>query len=484
LIKTGDIIPLIEKVNSTLTCLRGRHKFFKCASVSCYFKCYDVYGDTSFFKEVVMADYKHLNLSQRIIIEHSLNGRLSFKAIGRDLKKSCTTISKEVKNRRNFKKIGAYGRAFNDCIHRFTCTFSGCCDNPACRNTFCKFCAHCHKVCTEYKKENCTLLASPPYVCNGCKKRKNCTLEKAIYSALDAQKEYELIRSESRQGIQISEEEALRLNAIISPLVAKGQSPHAICVNHMDELMCDERTIYNYIDNGILSVRNIDLPRKVRYSIRKPKKDSFKVDKHCRIGRTYDDFGLYMMEHPDTPITQMDSVEGRKGGKVLLSIHFTIPQLMLAYLRDANTSQSVIDVFNRLYLELRREVFITLFPLLLGDNGSEFSNPLALERDKQGNQRTKVFYCDPSAPYQKGAAENNHELIRRVIPKGTSLDYFIQDDITKMMNHINCYPRKNLGDKTPYEVFSTLYGADTLKKLGISFIPPDEVTLRPSLLKK
>lgn len=431
-----------------------------------------------------MANNKHLDLSQRIIIEQSLNKKLSFKTIGRDIDKNCTTISKEVKNRRQFKKTGAYGRPFNDCIYRFSCNLSGCCNNPACRNNFCKFCPDCHKVCSIYKKENCVLLNDPPYVCNGCDKRNNCTLEKALYSALAAQKEYELIRSEARQGVQISEEEAIRLNKIISPLVAKGQSPHAIYVNHIDELMCNERTIYNYINNGILSVKNIDLPRKVRYSIRKPKKDNFKVDKQCRLGRTYNTFCNYMQEHPDTSVIQMDTVEGRKGGKALLTIHFTIPQLMLAFIRDANTSQSVIDIINRLYLELRPDIFDELFPLLLVDNGSEFSNPLAIELDGQGNRRTRVYYCDPSAPYQKGALENNHELIRRIIPKGTSLDCFTQDDITKMMNHINCYPRRNLGNKTPYEVFTALYGEDVLKKLGISFILADEVTLRPSLLKK
>ena len=434
-------------------------------------------------KEVIMALKKHLTLSQRIIIEQSLNQSLSFKAIGRILEKDCTTISKEVVNHLEFRKSGGLGKAFNDCIHRFRCSISGSCNNPNCRNTFCKFCGMCHKVCKEYKKETCTLPKKPPYVCNGCGKRKNCTLEKSIYTASHAQQEYELIRSESRRGVQISEEEALRINAIISPLVIQGQSLHAICINHKDELMWDERTIYNYIDAGILTARNIDLPRKVRYSIRKPKKDAFKVDKQCRIGRTYKDFCSYMEEHPDTPIIQMDSVEGRKGGKVLLTIHFTIPQLMLAFLRDTNTSQSVIDIMNKLYLELRPDLFMALFPLLLGDNGSEFSNPHALEFDSQENQRTMVFYCDPCAPYQKGAAENNHELIRRVIPKGTSLDDFSQQDICKLMNHINCYPRKNLGEKTPFEVFATLYGEDVLRKMDISFIPADEVTLRPSLLK-
>ena len=150
----------------------------------------------------------------------------------------------------------------------------------------------------------------------------------------------------------------------------------------------------------------------------------------------------------------MDTLEGRKGGKVLLTLHFTVPQLMLAFIRDANTSQTVIDIFDWLYIKLHPDIFKNLFQVLLGDNGSEFSHPSAIEMDQSGAQRTRIFYCDPQAPYQKGAAENNHALIRRIIPKGSSLDDFTQEDINLMISHINSYRRPNLGDKTPYEVFS------------------------------
>jgi len=59
----------------------------------------------------------------------------------------------------------------------------------------------------------------------------------------------------------------------------------------------------------------------------------------------------------------------------------------------------------------------------------EFSNPFAIEFDKEGKRRTHIFYCDPSSPYQKGAAENNHELIRRIVPKGDSFNPYAQEDI-------------------------------------------------------
>ena len=179
--------------------------------------------------------------------------------------------------------------------------------------------------------------------------------------------------------------------------------------------MVSESTMYRLIDYGLFDAKNIDLPRKVRYARRKKKK-VYKVDKSCRLGRTYADYQLYIREHPDLPVTQIDSVEGRKGGKVLLTIHFVKAEFMLAYLRDHNDSQSVIDVFEQLYFELRPDRFMSLMPVLLGDNGSEFSNPKALESDRQGNHRTKVFYCDTSAPHQKGSAERNHEFIR-MFPK-------------------------------------------------------------------
>ena len=51
---------------------------------------------------------------------------------------------------------------------------------------------------------------------------------------------------------------------------------------------------------------------------------------------------------------------------------------MLAFLRDANTSKSVIDVYEELYYKLGGQDFRKLFPIILTDNGSEFSNPRVL----------------------------------------------------------------------------------------------------------
>lgn len=300
---------------------------------------------------------------------------------------------------------------------------------------------------------------------------------------MEAQKEYELTRSESRSGFAISETELEHLDSVVSPLLLKGQSVHHISQTHADSIMCSEKTLYTYIDNNLLSARNIDLPRKVRLRPRKSKPVALKVDKSCRVGRTWKDYCSYMALHPDTPVVQIDSVEGMKGGKVLLTIHFVNSSLMLAFLRDSNDSQSVIDIFDRLYLELRPDIFQDLFPVILADNGSEFSNPSRIEFDRQGNRRTHLFYCDPSAPYQKGAAENNHEFIRRIIPKGVDLALYSQEQISLMMSHIDSYLRKALGNKSPYDTFAFQYGIEPLEKFGLRKIPADEITLSPELFK-
>ena len=95
-----------------------------------------------------------------------------------------------------------------------------------------------------------------------------------------------------------------------------------------------------------------------------------------------------------------------------------------------------------------------------------------------------VFYCDPSASYQKGSIEKNHEYIRYVIPKGNSFNHLDQEDCNLLASHINSTSRVILNNKTPYESITTLMSKDLITKFNIKFIQPDEVNLSASLLKR
>ena len=426
---------------------------------------------------------KHLIEDNRYDIEHGLKKGLSFKAISKIVGKDPSTISKEVRNHIVFEKKAVYGRSFNDCRLRRDCAKKFSCPDCTGRSKRCSFCGKCTAFCDLYEKESCLKLEKPPYVCNGCPEDRKCTLERHYYRARYAQKEYKANLSESRSGFCITEDELKSLNNVLSPLIKNGQSIHNISLNHSDEIHYSEKTLYNFMDAGLLDAKNLDLPRKVRFRVKKKKSSEFKVDKKCRIGRTYEDFEKYCEEHPGLPVVEIDSVEGKKGSAVLLTIYFRQQNLQLAYYRDANDSKSVTQIFRDLYDALGTELFKKLFPIILADNGSEFSNPTAIEFDEDSKQVSRVFYCDPQASYQKGACENNHELIRRVIPKGVDIAKYSQEKILLMMSHINSYRRPILGDKSPYDLFEFTYGKIVLEVFGLSRIDDDDIVLKPSLLR-
>ena len=428
-----------------------------------------------------------MKLHDRIIIENGLNQSLSFKAIARKIDKDATTVSKEVRNHIEVRKVAGFGRVFNNCAIRHECNKV----NAVCQLCLvpnikkCRICKEgCYKTCIDFMEETCPKLSKPPYVCNGCDDRNKCTLTKHYYYAFQANKSYESNLSDSRTGIVISQENIDRLNSLLVPLIVdQNQSIHHVYINHCDEIMMSEKTLYKVIDSGVLQVRNIDLPRKVRRRSRK-KESSYKVDKECLKGRRYEDFQAFMKNNPDISVVQMDTVEGVKGESCLLTVHFTVCNLMIAVKREFNDSKSVTDFFNDIYEKLGAELFKTLFPVILTDNGSEFSNPKAIEFDDEGNRRTYVFYCHPSSPFEKGSCEVNHELLRRIVPKGKSWNPYTQKDINLMMSHINSYAREKLNNKSPLLLFTTLYGEDTTNILSIGRIEPDDINLSSSVIKK
>jgi len=430
-----------------------------------------------------MAKNKHLTPDERLKIEHWLKQRTSIKKMAANLGKSVSTISREIRKRSVASDKSAPGRIPNRCVQRYSCTVRSLCyDKPDCIRV-CRSCKFCNDLCQAFEEEVCPKLSSPPYVCNGCGEEQRCTLRKVYYIHGVANKDYRKLLVDSRSGVNLSEEELLQLDAFVSPLIRQGQSIHHITVNNPDELTVSKKSIYRYVAGGLLQARNIDMPRICRLRPRKSKPLTHKVDPKCRIGRSYPDFQSFMDLHNAPAVVEMDSVLGRIGGKVLLTLMFKSCDFMLAFLRDRNTSKSVIEVFTSLYHLVGYDLFCQLFPVLVTDNGSEFSNPRMIEFDPDGQRRTYVFYCDPYASFQKPNVELNHVFIRRILPKGSSFDWLTQSDINLMMSHINSYSREKLGDKSPNNVFSFLYNLSP-ELFGIQSVPPNEIILNPSLLKR
>ena len=435
---------------------------------------------------IINYESAQLNMSERIAIETGICRGESFKKIAKRISRHPTTVSHEIKANRTCIKGHFY--LGNNCKFVKRCSRTGLC-NSACPYS-CRSCKghNCNEICNSYVSSECTRYLKPPYVCNNCPDKKLCCKTKYIYSAKYADAAVTRRRSESRIGIRITDEQFREMDELITKYVKKGQPLTHIYAEHEKELPVCLRSIYNYIDAGDMTIKNIDLRRKTGYRKRKGKKSQTGSLQAYREGRTYEEFQknakhslIYEYES-----VEMDTVLGRKGsGKRLLTMIFRKNSVMLLFLLPDGTADSVKSVFNYLEFGLGIETFRRLFPVILTDNGSEFKRPIELEYNDDLMPRTSIYYCDPMASWQKSRIEKNHEFIRYVIPKGVSMNGFTDEDITLLMNHINSVKRPSLGNKAPYELIADddedMH--ELMYLLEMDLIPADEVHLDPSLFK-
>ena len=433
--------------------------------------------------DMIPGNHKHLTLNDRQYIAESLNEGLSFKMIAKVLCKDPSTISKEVKLHRNLNtwNRGSFNNPYNFCVHRFNCHRSNVCNKLLICDQPCRSCHKCNKTCAAFELERCSRLQHAPFVCNGCKKPKNkCTIaNKYDYDPAFAQRKYEELRASSREGINRTKSELHSIDDTITPLIRNGQSPYMILKNH-PELNMSVRTLYNYIEQGVLITRNIDLKRKVKFKPRKSQ-DRYIKDRDVFIGRLHEDF---VNLAPDRHV-QMDTVKSAAGSnKCILTLCFPEIELLLAFMLEKCSPYYVKTVFNRLEKDLGTYDFLQLFETVLTDRGVEFGDPDSLETGISGTLRTSIYYCDPMRSCQKGSIENIHTMLRMIIPKGTVFTNLSQWDLKKAVNHINSAPRASLDGRTPYQLALERFGPEILETLQLRLISPDDVMLSPKLLKK
>lgn len=431
----------------------------------------------------VLGNQKHMSEEDRNYLEEALKRNLKFVDIAKFLKKDPTTISREVKKHRVEQKPNSFNNGgHNQCAHLQSCTKRDVCGiGKNCRYP-CKQCQNCNDVCPDFMQRVCPTTIKPPYVCNGCEKKMGCRLPKQYYRASLSQREYKELLTSAREGINMDKGEFKQLDALVTPLVKRGQSIAHICAAHKDEITVTERTVYNYFDQGLFTAANLDLPRKVRYKPRKQRPNTQPRDYAVREGRTYEDFQRLLLEHPTVSVVEMDTVQGCKGGKVLLTMLVRSCRLQLAFLMDSQTQACVKAQFDSLREALGEELFSLVFRIILTDNGSEFLDPLSLETSSSGMELNKVYFCDPNCSYQKGMLEKNHEFIRYILPKGTAFDHLTQADVRLLVNHVNAANRDTLSGKSPFDMAEFLLPPRFLVTLGLKRILPDEVLLKPQLL--
>ena len=434
-----------------------------------------------------MSNYNRITFKERVRIEAGIYAQKSFRQIAEELGRSTSSITREVKqNRIIVKSPYAFG---TDCVYPPNCRKTGLCGDEYCTKR-CWTCTEhdCTQYCDRCVTHTCKKTEKAPFVCDSCseKSKKACKYNKYYYIAEKADAKAKKTRSQSREGVRLTPKELQSLDEVLSPLIRQGQPLSHICSTHSEEIKVSERSIYNYIEAGKLSVCNLDLRRKVKYRKRRKKQTEIKCNKfNYRQGRTYEDFQKYMEEHPNTPVVEMDTVRGlRTKEQVLLTIMFNSTSVLLMILIKNESKELVIEFFDKLTKELGIRRFRKLFPVILTDNGGCFKDAMALEYTENGLPRTKLFYCDPQASWQKPHIEKNHEFIRYVIPRGKTLKGYTQEEMTLIANHINSTIRPGLGYKSPYDLVETEEMKKLLKVLKMSQVPADEICLSPKLLSR
>lgn len=211
-----------------------------------------------------------------------------------------------------------------------------------------------------------------------------------------------------------------------------------------DQIVCT-KTLYNYVDNGLIGIKNIDLPEKLKRSTKKEKVRKNKrilgdsIENRPKSVETREEFGHWEV---DTVIGSKNENEPCAVTLVERKVRKCIWIKATDHTAESVQSalQSVIDYFG--------EKASSIFKTITGDNGSEF-----VRLHELAEQGTRVYFTHPYSSWEKGTNECHNKLLRRFIPKGKSMVGYSADDIAYMADWANTLPRKILGYRTPDELF-------------------------------
>ena len=192
-----------------------------------------------------MSNYNRITFKERVRIEAGIYAKKSFSQIAKEIGRSTSSVTREVKQNRIMVKT-PYSCG-TDCIYPPSCRKTGLCGDEYCSKR-CWTCRDhdCTQYCDRCVTHTCKKTERAPFVCDSCseKNKKACKYNKYYYLAEKADAKAKKVRSESRKGIRLNQEELQTLDEILSPLIRQGQPLSHICNTHSDEIKVSERSIY------------------------------------------------------------------------------------------------------------------------------------------------------------------------------------------------------------------------------------------------
>ena len=269
----------------------------------------------------------------------------------------------------------------------------------------------------------------------------------------------ERVRHNREQPLKIGKDHALA-SWLVDMIGSKGYSPSAACAllgktpeTTFSCTLC-RQTVYKYIDKGYLwPLTN----KKLRYKGKK-KRTYNRVKRASRAsrGESIERRPEHINRREEPGHWEMDCVEGKKGTDrtaLVLTERVTRYEIVIP-MRD-HTAARVVDALDRLEKKYTPRRFRQLFLSITVDNGHEFMDCEGMEMSPYtGKPRTKMYYCHPRSPGERGSNEKQNQLIRWFFPKGTDFTTVQNRKIQQATDWINNYPRLLLGWHTSGELFS------------------------------
>ena len=287
----------------------------------------------------------------------------------------------------------------------------------------------------------------------------------------------------SREGANLTYEEYEIQDAILRDrIIDKGQSIHHVLATNGKELGCSEKTLYRRIEKGVYTVKAHHLPRQVSLKKRKYKKKyEYEHDpKADRTGHLYSDWLIYRYKNGITYYFQMDFLGApRKSDKEILVLTMTGISFSLLYIIENATQEKIIALFDTIEGEIGIGNFRKLFPAILTDRDTLFDDFPSLEFDKNGEPRTRIFFCDPGESNQKPNVENYNAQLRPIFPKRAVLNEYSQQELYLASSNLNSRCLSSIDDRTPTDLFVEIFGKGLLDLLHQRKIPPKEVRIKP-----
>lgn len=209
--------------------------------------------------------------------------------------------------------------------------------------------------------------------------------------------------------------------------------------------MVSTKTLYNYITMSLMSIKNTDLPLKLRYNLKKKR-----VRKHKNnLGKSIDLRPKFIDDRLEFGHWEIDTVIGikDKNDPVLLTLVERKTRNTVIEKMESKDIKSVTKGLSKI-LSRFEEKSEKVFKSITSDNGLEFSELYKLE--KEG---IDVYFAHPYSSYERGTNERHNGLIRRFIKKGTPMNEVSSDTLFYINEWMNSLPRKLHNYRSPETLF-------------------------------